>query len=235
MIEPYFDDGLVRIYHGDCRDILPTIDHDSVDLLLGDPPYGIDFKSQAPGGRTIAGDGTHVAVRVLRQALFASVLPLREDAHVLLFCGWQGWAAFYEAASSYFTVRNALIWHKGGGGAGNILSNYIRDYEVIVYAAGVNGRQIGGEGAYSSVLPFTKPGRDRVHPTEKPVALLEHLVRRHSPPGGTVLDPFMGGGSTLVAAKQAGRRAIGIEIDEAYCAAAVQRLARSTLPMEEAS
>lgn len=235
MISPYYQDGVVTIYHGDCREILPTLAHDSIDLLLGDPPYGIDFKSQAPGGRTVAGDDTHYAVRVLRQALFASLLPLRMSGHVLLFCGWQGWAAFYEAASAYFTVRNALIWHKGGGGAGNILSNYIRDYEIVIYAAGIEGRRIGGEGGYSSVLPFKKPGRDRVHPTEKPTDLLEHLIRRHSPEAGVVLDPFMGGGSTLVAARNVGRQSIGIEIEERYCEIAAVRLNPNQLALGDAA
>lgn len=234
-MKPYYEHSGITIYHGDCREVLPQLDHDKADLLLADPPYGIDFRSQAPGGRTVAGDDTHAAVRALREALFHSAMVLRADAHVLLFCGWQGWAAFYEATSAYYTVRNALIWHKGGGGAGNILSNYIRDYEILIYAAGFKGRPIGGEGSYSSVLPFSKPGRNRFHPTEKPVALLSHLIRRHSPAGGFVLDPFMGGGSTLVASAMEGRKAIGIEIEERYCEIAAQRLGQEVLDFGEAA
>ena len=228
-MKPYYEDNGVTIYHGDCREVLEALPHNSVDLLLGDPPYGIEFTSQSPGGRTVAGDGTHQAVKALREALFHSLLVLNSEAHLLLFCGWQGWAAFYEAVSRYFAVRNALIWYKGGGGAGNILSNYIRDYEVVIYAAGSSGRPIGGLGTFSSVLQFSKVGRDRVHPTEKPTPLLEHLISRHAPNGGTVLDPFMGSGASLLAAKSQGRKAIGIEIEERYCEIAARRMAQEVL------
>jgi DNA modification methylase len=228
-VTPYYSDDAVTIYHGDCRDILPGLPNNVADLLVTDPPYGIDFRSQAPGGMTVRGDGTHVAVRMLREALFYSSMVLRADAHVLLFSGWQGWPAFQEATGAYFTVRNALIWHKGGGGAGNILANYIRDYEVILYAAGYEGRDIGGVGAYSSVLTHKKVGRTRTHPTEKPVDLLRYLVDRHAPSAGLVLDPFMGSGSTLVAAREAGRKAIGVEIEERYCEAAAQRCQQEVL------
>jgi site-specific DNA-methyltransferase (adenine-specific) len=229
-MKPYYDEGGITIYHGDCRDVLASLDV-AADLLLADPPYGMQFSGQSVTSvqANISADGVRHGVRVLRQAMFEAVPRLALDAHLLLFCHWQSWPDFYDALGSYTNVKNALIWHKKAGGQGNIRADYIRDYEVILYGR-IGNRPIGGEGSYSNVLTgFTRPGADRHHPTEKPYALLSHLIERHCPAGGLVLDPFMGGGSMLVAAKERGRKAIGIEIEERYCEIAANRLAQEVL------
>jgi site-specific DNA-methyltransferase (adenine-specific) len=232
-LRPYYEDDAVTLYHGDARDILPAIPRASVDLLLTDPPYGMGYGGDTAGGaqkHNVAADGVRQGVRIVRQVLFETAPTLKTDAHLLMFCHWQSWPDFYDAMSGYATMRNALIWHKPTGSTGNILSNYIRDYEVILYAAR-GARKIGGEGRYSALLTgfSTVPSRRRLHPTEKPTALLAHLARRHCPPGGTVLDPFAGSGSTLLAARAEGVRAVGIEMDEHYCAVAAERLEREAL------
>lgn len=230
MPEPYYDDGTVTLYHGDSRDVLPQLDI-AADLLLTDPPYGMQFASFGGTAQeaNIAADAVRQGVRVLRQTLFEVAPRLAPDAHLLMFCHWQGWPDFYDAASAYMKIRNALIWHKKAGGMGSIRLDYIRDYEVILY--GTRGdREILGDGSFSNVLQgFSRPGRERVHPTEKPLALLQHLITRHCPPGGLVLDPFAGGGTSLVAARNMGRRAVGIELDEGYCEATVRRLDQGVL------
>lgn len=226
-MKPYYQDGTVTIYHGDARDVLPALRPGSVDLLLTDPPYGMGYQPLGVTGQSsvVAADGARQGVRVVRQALFEGGPALASDAHLLIFCHWQSWPDFYDAAAGYCTLRNALIWNKGGGGMGNVRSNYIRDYEVILYGAR-GDRAIRGEGLYTSVLSgFARPpGKGRLHPTEKPVPLLRHLAMRHAPAGGLVLDPFMGSGSTLEAASTAGMRAIGVEVDERYCEIAARRM-----------
>lgn len=230
-LRPYYADDSVTIYHGDCRDVLPELPNESIDLLLTDPPYGMQYASVGKTAQhaNVSADGVRQGVRVVRQSLHETAAKLKPDAHLLIFCHWQSWPDFYDAASAYATIRNALIWHKGGGGMGNVLANYIRDYEVILYAARGN-RNIGGDGKYSSVLSGfdREPGMGRFHPTQKPVPLLSHLIRRHSDQGGMVLDSFMGSGSTLLAARAQGRRAIGIELDERYCDIAARRLTAET-------
>jgi site-specific DNA-methyltransferase (adenine-specific) len=218
MIAPYYEDDAVTIYHGDARDVLPEL-VPQVDLLLTDPPYA-----------NISADGVRQGVRVVRQALFAAAPLLAPDAHLLVFCHWQSWPDFYDAVSSYAKMRNALIWYKNAGGQGNVRTDYFRDYEVILY--GTRGtRELGGQGSYSAVLSgFARPGTgDRLHPTQKPEKLLRHLIGRHCPPTGIVLDPFMGSGSTLLAAKNGGCRAIGVEIEERYCEVAAKRCAQDLL------
>ena len=236
-MKPYFQtaDGRITIFHGDCRDVLSSLELDSIDVLLTDPPYGMQFSGQGEKSAqaNVAADGVRQGVRTVRQALFEAVPLLRSDAHLLMFCHWQSWPDFYDAVSAYAKVRNALIWHKESGGQGSILTDYLRNYEVILYATR-GQRPIIGTGDYSAVLSgFKRPPQiDRRHPTEKPVSLLKRLVYRHCPQKGVVLDPFMGSGSTLEAAQIEGRRAIGIEIEERYAEIAARRLDQLVLPLE---
>lgn len=225
---PYYSDDRVTLYHGDARDELPELPRDSVDLLLTDPPYGMGYGGDTAGGGhklNVAADGVRQGVRVVRQVLFEIAPLLKPDAHLLMFCHWQSWPDFYDAMSGYATMRNALIWHKVTGSTGNILANYIRDYEVILYAAR-GDRDILGDGAYTSILSGFKTvhTKDRDHPTQKPVPLLRHLAARHCPRGGLILDPFAGAGSALLAAQELGMRAVGVEMDEAYCERAAKRI-----------
>lgn len=232
---PYFEREGLTIYHGDSRDVLHDLEWGSVDLVLTDPPYGMAFSGQSEKSAqaNVAADGVRQGVRTVRQALFTTVPLLKPDAHILMFCHWQSWPDFYDMVASYAKVRNALIWHKESGGQGNILTDYLRNYEVILYASR-GARPISGDGSYSAVLSgFSRPNQQgRHHPTEKPVSLLTRLVDRHCPADGLVLDPFLGSGTTLIAAQLLGRRAIGIEIEERYCEIAARRLDQMVLPME---
>lgn len=226
---PYYEDQWVTLYHGDCRDVLDLAPK-SVDLLLTDPPYGMSWQAKGSTAQgSVAGDGARQGVRLVRQVLALTSPWLATDAHALMFCHWESWPDFYDAMTPYMPIRNALIWHKATGGMGNVRSNYLRDYEVVLYGAR-GKRPILGEGAYTNVLSgFGRVTKNRVHPTEKPGALLQHLVRRHCPKAGLVLDPFAGSGSTLIAAKAQGRRSVGVEIEERYCEALAERLSEPTL------
>jgi site-specific DNA-methyltransferase (adenine-specific) len=228
MTKPYYEDDLVTLYHGDCRDV--PMPNQSIDLMLTDPPYGMNWQATGKTAQgAIAGDGARQGVRLVRQMLGAFSSALATDAHLLMFCHWESWPDFYDALTPYVSLRNALIWHKATGGMGNVRTNYLRDYEVILYG-GRGARSLLGTGAYTNVLSgFARVGNGREHPTEKPGALLRHLIVRHCPEGGTVFDPFAGSGSALVAAKSEGRRAVGVEIDERYCAVAARRLAQDDL------
>jgi site-specific DNA-methyltransferase (adenine-specific) len=235
-VKPYYAEGGITIYHGDARDVLADVSS-QVDLLLTDPPYGLAFsgKGVASGLANISADGVRQGMRVVRQVLFEASGCLTPDAHLLMFCGWQSWPDFYDAVSSYIKIRNALIWHKASGGQGSVRTDYIRDYEVILF--GSSGlREIGGVGSYSNVLTgYDRPPQTgRLHPTQKPLGLIQHLIGRHASPQGVVLDPFLGSGTTLLAAKNSGRQAIGIEIEERYCEIAANRLAQEVLNLEAA-
>lgn len=117
------------------------------------------------------------------------------------------------------------MWWKAQGGMGDTRGTYAPDYEVVLHASGAKRRPLAGkrQGAVLAGFPPVPP-QQRTHPTEKPVALLAHLVAKSCLEGGTVLDPFAGTGATLVAAVQRGRRAVGIELEERYCEAVARRL-----------
>ena len=223
MTEPYYSDEFVTLYHGDCREIeLPR-----VDLVLTDPPYGVTYSSNSGTGRgtkPITNDGARLALRLQR-----SVLPRLNAEHVLWFTRWDAWPDVWVDLGQWFRMRGLLVWDKGTPGMGD-LNHWGPSYELIASAG--EGRTSGSRD--QSVLRFpTTPSADRHHPTEKPVELLGHLIEKMGP--SSVLDPFAGSGSTLVAAKRFGCKAVGIEIDEAYCEAAAARLAQGVLDFGSAS
>ncbi|MFY1829116.1 DNA-methyltransferase [Myxococcus fulvus] len=224
-MKPYYSTNTVTLYNADCRDVLLDLPSQSVDALVTDPPYGMAWESKSEGSRPIRADGVRQGMRVLREALTSAGRALSPDAHAYVFCHWQSWPDFYDACSAHLRVKSARIWWKAHGGTGDLRQSYAPDYEVVLFAAQSSRRPLAGkrEGAVIAGFPPVSP-RQRTHPTEKPVALLAHLLTKSCPAGGLVLDPFAGSGSTLVAAQQLGLRAVGVELDERYCEAAARRL-----------
>lgn len=222
-MKPYYQDGAVTIYHGDCRELeLPR-----ADLLLTDPPYGVTYVSNAgvgKGTQPISNDGARLSLRLYRQ-----VLPQIKATHVLWFTRWDAWPDVWGELGQWFPLRGLLVWDKGTPGMGD-LDHWGPSFELIASAG--TGRISGGRDG--SILRFPGvPSGDRHHPTEKPVALLSYLMGKLD--ARTVLDPFMGSGATLLAAKNAGRKAVGIEIEERYCEAAAKRCAQEVLDMGAAA
>lgn len=235
-MKPYFSDKGIEIYHGDCRDVVESLPEKSTDLLLTDPPYGMAFVSGWTADKiTVKSDGVRQGVRVVRSALNALQPTFSPDMHALVFCHWESWPDFYDNLCHLFPIRNALIWSKSGGGMGDLRHEYAKDYEVILFGARSRGRELRGKRVGAVIKGFNRvPSHIRAVPFEKPILLLTDLVERHTPEGGMVLDPFMGSGSTLVAAKNLGRQAIGIELEERYCEIAAKRLSQEVLNFEVA-
>lgn len=225
-MHPYFELDGIAIYHGDCRDVLPALPPASVDLLLTDPPYGQAYSGRY-GQHRIAGDGRGQAAPLFAEAAESWAPLIDEDAHTLVFANADLWPAFLEVCDRFTTRRGVLIWHKARGGMGDTSCSYARDYEVVLHGTRSRRRSIAGPRDGAVLRGFPPPAaRQRTHPTEKPVALLEYFIERHAPVDGMILDAFMGSGATLVAAQATGRRAIGIELEERYCEAAAERLSR---------
>ncbi len=210
MIVPYYEDDAVTIYHGDCRDILPTLG--PVDLVLTDPPYGIGYNSGHEGSlpRSITGD---------------------EDTRLRDFIleWWPGPALVFGTwrKPRPLQTKALLVWDTLGAlGMGDLSIPWKPSHqEIYVIGVGFSGPRT------TDVLSFppvqASAWRGRCHPHEKPVALIRALLDKS--PAGLVLDPFMGSGTTLRAAKDLGRKAIGIEIDERYCEIAAKRMSQSVL------
>ncbi len=227
-MKPYYDHAGMTIYHGDCREVMATLADESVDLVLTDPPYGMTYANNARKG--LRGDSQRQGIRLFRSCMLQIDRILKEPAHAYVFCHWESWPDFYDAIGSYWNIKNALIWHKGVLGTGDCMGDYAHDYEVILFAH--KGRKLlrdGRDGSVRQVPPV--PGNRRFHPTEKPCELLSYYILKSSQEGDIVFDPFMGSGTTLRAAKDLGRRAIGIEIEERYCEIAARRLSQEVLPI----
>lgn len=211
---PYYDEGDVTIYHGDCRDILP---HVAADVMVTDPPYGYSHESNWDSkwqGQQIAGD-TDTSLRDAALAVWGS----RPAA---VFGSWK--------RPRPRATRAVLVWDKGpASGMGDLAIPWKPNWEEIyILGTGFAGRRDSGVLSGYTVVTWSGRGQ-RVHPNEKPVNLLRDLIGKC--PAGVIVDPFMGSGTTLRAAKDLGRRAIGIEVEERYCEIAVQRLRQEVLTL----
>ena len=213
MIKPYYEKDGIAIYHSDCREILSMLG--PVDLVLTDPPYGIEY------------------VTARRSRTDPLVAPIVGDTYypraVIESCkviARSGVLAFARGAP--MGADSIIIWVKDNWSVGDLEHGYGNMWESILWWAGPNHSWAKGR-PHNVLYASRVPGSAMVHPTEKPLSLLRELISHHN--GHTVLDPFMGSGTTLRAAKDLGRKAIGIEIEERYCELAAKRLAQEVLPL----
>lgn len=210
MIKPYYEESGITIYHGDCREILPTLT--KVDLVLTDPPYGMNFQSnhRAVKHLKIVGDD------VLDVILIRNIISMADRASYI-FCRW-------DNLKDMPPPKSVVAWIKNNWSMGDLLHEHGRQWEAICFYPGSNHEFIK---RIPDVINADRTGNND-HPTEKPSGLLRVLLEANV--GETILDPFMGSGTTLRAAKDLGRQAIGIEIEEKYCEIAVKRLRQEVLP-----
>ena len=248
-MKPYYDQDGITIYHGDCREVLPGLNENSIDMVFTDPPYGhnnndgdlIHNREKALGykgakksfpGRPILNDSPEDAAKIIVFLFSESPRLLKHGCCCCCCCCGGGpdpqFARWSLLMDEHLEFKQLVVWDKGGLGMG---WHYRRNYECVLVGT-KNGAPCKWNGGHntSNVLRIAKiiPQEDE-HPTIKPVALGAFFIRLHSDPGDLILDHFMGSGTTLVAAKQLGRRAIGIEIEEKYCEVAVRRLAQGAL------
>jgi DNA modification methylase len=223
--EAYRTDS-VTLYCGDCRDILPTLEKWSMDLVVTDPPYGIGYQSNYRTGEqlsTMSYDDGSLDMPVI---LAAMARVLRRWRHLYVFGPFE--------PPPPFTANAQIVWAKTeASGRGDMTIPWGKTHETINFAvrAADRGEVSARRGNGAAKLrqgtviecPVTARGKMR-HPTEKPVMLLRRLIEASSLLGDVVLDPFAGAGSTLVAAALEGRRAVGIEVNPHYCDVAVERL-----------
>ena len=200
-MQAYYQDDLVTIYHGDCRDVLPV----EAEVAFADPPYGTGV---ADWDQVFETDWLEPLASGVRKAI--AVTPGTNNVLSLP----QRVGGF-----EYRWMLSAAVLGVGTHG----LMGFASWVPVVVY--GRPGESLYRSQTDAAMLP-TEP--DRVaHPSPKPLALTRWILSRL--PEGSVVDPFMGSGTTLVAAKSLGRRAIGIEIEERYCEMAARRCSQEVL------
>lgn len=206
----YYTDDKVTLHHGDCLEITDWLD---ADVLVTDPPYGMAHRSGWLD-RPIAGDDTTEARD--------NVLAAWGSRPALVFGRWS------EPRPA--TVRARLVWDKGEWpGMGDLKLPWgPSDEEIYVIGDGWTGKREG-----TIIRANRMSGEKSIdHPTPKPVGLMERLIVKTV---GVIADPFAGSGSTLVAAKQLGRKAISVELEERYCEVIAKRLSQGVLDFGDAS
>lgn len=214
----------MKLMHGDCLELLPTLPDGSVDAVVTDPPYGMAFQSNRPKASAkkaaIAGD-ERPFIWFLPQAFRV----LKAGGAIVCFTDWKNqeiWRVALECAG--FTVRSHCVWDRGVHGMGDLKASFAPQHDVFWFAT--KGAFAFTRGRPKSVMRHLRPSREATpHPTAKPDELMTNLCRSVCPEGGVVLDPFMGSGATGAGAAAAGCGFIGMELDRGYFDFAVQKLA----------
>ena len=218
MIKPYYQDEAVTIYHADCRDILPQLSQ--VELILTDPPYGKRWAR----GMNAFGDIRHLAEKI-ENLNWDKERPTK-DCFDLMIKGSKEQIIF---GGNYFTdylypTNCWLVWDKKGD---SFNGNPMADCELVwtSFSKVVKKYKFIQQG-------FINESHDnRLHPTQKPRELIESILLDFSLVSDIILDPFMGSGTILRAAKNLNRKAIGIEIEEKYCEIAANRCRQSVMEL----
>jgi site-specific DNA-methyltransferase (adenine-specific) len=210
----------MKLIQGDSLDIIKKCSSGKVDCIITDPPYGMDFQSNYRGVKynKIAND---TSLAWLADFMGESFRVLKHNTHMYCFCSFHKVDLFKQAMERHFKIKNILIWEKNNTSMGDLKGDYAPKYEMILY--GHKGRRALNGGRDANIMQFKRTG-NKLHPTEKPVDLIEYLVGKSTQKGELVFDPFMGSGTTGVACKNLGRDFVGIELDSTYYGTARQRI-----------
>ena len=225
-MKPYYQDETagITIYHGDCREILPALS--KVDLVLTDPPYGVGLQGKrTKWDKSLSNTGYEADFKdtpeYIHMLVESVIVPLiNNGVRVVLTPG-------VKRMWEYPTPAHTMCIHYPSG-AGINAWGFTCWQPVLCY-----GKRPNKKGSYPDAFSSVEAAEPNGHPCPKPIHQWTWLLDRVSVAGDTILDPFMGSGTTLVAAKRLGRKAIGIEIEEKYCQIAVERLERERLTLFE--
>lgn len=206
----YYQDDLVTLYHGDCLEHIEWLE---ADVLVTDPPYGMAYVSGRKKYKAIVGDKT---LNVRDESL-----KLWGEKPALVFGTWK--------QPRPENVKQLIVWDKrGGAGFSGDLNMVWADITEEIYVLGSGW--VGGRRPAIYSIPTIPPANRPNHPTPKPVTLLGSLIECCPP--GVIADPFAGSGSTLIAARNANRKAVGVEFEEEYCEIIAKRLSQQAFDLE---
>lgn len=242
---PYYEEPGITIYHGDCREILPHLP--KADLVLTDPPYSEHTHNKQWIGAALTSEAKPRISTAHKCLGFDAITPelrlfvCREAARLC-----EKWSLFFsDVESAHLWKHNIEIagleyvrtcfWDKVDSAPQFTGDRPAASVEAIVCAY-PTGKKSWNGGGRRNLFRHSVNGTQgpKPHPSTKPLPLMTELVFLFSNPDDLIFDPFMGSGTTLVAAKTLGREAIGVEIEEKYCAIAVERLRQDVLPFDTA-
>lgn len=229
-MKPYYEDSAVLIYHCDCREVLPKLP--KADLILTDPPYDKYTHERA------ATCAASIDNADFGKMPFEPLADINATAGLLL-SATEKWALVFCAVEMLGRYQDARPDHYVRGGIWDRVSNSpqlsgdrpAQACEGIAIMHAVRKNMQWNGGGTAAIWRYMVERGMKWHETQKPLALMKHLVGLFSMPADLIVDPFMGSGSTLRAAKDLNRRGIGIEIEERYCYAAAKRMSQEVLEL----
>jgi site-specific DNA-methyltransferase (adenine-specific) len=207
---------MIKLIHGDCLEMMKSIPSGSVDMVLTDPPYGLDYQSQWKKEKSkwmpkIKND------KVPFIAFIAEAERcLTDGGCAVIFCRYDSWISFSnELERVGLRVKSQIVWDKVIHGMGDLRGATALQHELAIFAT--KGRfKFWAKRQKSIVRHVRVNAKDMQHPNEKPVSLMEDIVAGYCPPGGVVLDCFTGVSPVGVACVNTGRKFVGIELDDRY-------------------
>lgn len=215
---------MIELHHGDCLEVMKSISNNSVDAIITDPPYGMNFQSN----RRVVHDKFNKIknddnLNWINDFMFECNRVLNNNTAIYMFCSWHFIDVFKVEFEKYFKLKNILVWNKNNHGSGDLKASYAPKHEFILY--GHKGRSLFRHKRVPDVLDFPKINSNKLlHPTEKNVDMMQLFVLNNTDINNTILDPFMGSGTTGVACKNLNRNFIGIELDKEYFNIAKDRI-----------
>ncbi len=212
----------IKLMHGDCLELMKSIPNGSVDLILTDPPYNISRKNDfATMGRSGIDFGEWD--KDFDQFAWLEEIPrlLKKNGSAIIFNDWKNLGEIAKHCESLgLTIKDMLRWEKSNPMPRNRNRRYITDFECAVWLTNKGAKWEFNRINEAYQRPVFKypvvMGKNKFHPTQKPVQLLEDFILIHSNPDEVVFDPFMGSGSTGVACVNTARRFSGMELDKGY-------------------
>lgn len=203
------------ITRGDCIDVMAAMPSESVDFILTDPPYLVNYRDRS--GRRVANDDN---TRWLHPAFAQMHRVLKNHSFAVSFYAWNRIDLFMRAwTEAGFTVAGHIVFVKEYA-SGTRFMQYTHEQAYLL----AKGKPAQPDRPIPDVIPWTTYTGNKLHPTQKPVSILKPLIRAFTGPDSIILDPFCGSGSTLDAARQTGRRFIGIELDQTHFRTAAERM-----------
>jgi DNA modification methylase len=242
-VNPYHAENGVSIYHGDALEVLAALELQDVDAFVTDPPY-CSGAFQEAARKSVKGQGlrrenirdrwgwfggdnmsTAALVWIMRAVAVEALECLAPGGSLCAFTDWRMIPSLVPAMeSSGMKWQNLAVWDKGSAGLG---TGFRAQHEIVLHFVSGTGRY--NSQSYGNVLRCSRMGNEKEHPTQKPADLIQQILEVVTFPGGLVVDPFAGSGTTGAVAARLGRRAVLIEAEEQHCETAARRVSHGPL------
>jgi site-specific DNA-methyltransferase (adenine-specific) len=218
---------LNKIYNGDCLGGLTKISDKSIDLIVTDPPYMINYKTGHRKDKThkFCGEilNDSIDIDFIDKLTIELYRVLKDNSALYLFTSSKTIDIFKPIIEQYFKIKNLIIWVKNSWTAGDLVNQYGQQYEIIIYASKGLSPIIGKR--LTDVWYFNRvAGNDLLHQNQKPEKLIQQIINKSSKETDIILDPFMGSGTTAIACMNTKRKYIGFELDKEYFDVAEKRI-----------